>query len=646
MFTANRPQNALIRLPKMAAMILFFWGLTANNHHIDTAMTWPVRIATNAVPANNAPTTNAVAAPARGQPAPLFAKTNPPTATTANDLSDPSHVLSAKDAEFYSAAFDAQEKSDWASADAALGKVKDKRLIGHVLADRYQRRPITLDEAHQWMASYADLPEASSIYDKAKHQRGFAADHMGQPVMTAAWGGTNNFGSPLGFRNTNETDDSSAKAHVDARINAALHRGDPMEARELLSTELQRGTLTVSEAGDIISHIAATFFYEGQIERARPMAHLAASSNAPLGLWIDGLSAWKQHDFAASAQSFAILAQIQALSPWDRAAAAYWAYRAAKHTGNEQESRHWLAEAAKYPRSFYGYMAASLTDHHTSRSWKLPELTARHINTLAQRPAGWQALALLQLGKNDLAESELRRLNPMGHRDVQNATLALAEKSRMPSLTLQLGGMATNDNGQPYEAALYPVPPWQPSHGFKIDRALLFAVMKRESKFDPDAVSQSGACGLMQIMPSTAHQIANENTIGGECSDRLFDPATNMELGQKYVRVLAGQPMIGDNLLLLLAAYNGGPGNVAHWLDGEAHNDPLLFLESLPVRETRDYVQQVLMHYWMYRSRLAEPETSVAQLARGEWPRYALRDNGVAGQQQAQSSQIVEVAQR
>jgi soluble lytic murein transglycosylase len=402
---------------------------------------------------------------------------------------------------------------------------------------------------------------------------------------------------------------------------------------------MQHRNLPIATASELVGHIAAAFFYQGEIERAQPLAHAAAANGAPLGLWIDGLSAWKKQDFAGASHDFATLAQDSTLSTWDRAGAYYWAYRAAKRMGNEAESREWLAEAAKYPRSFYGYMAASLTGHRPNRSWKLPELTAKNIETLSQHPEGWQALALMQIGRSDLAESELRRINPMGQHELQRAVLALAEKAHMPSLTLQLGGVATNDNGQIYEAALYPLPPWQPASGFKVDRALIYALMKRESQFDPEAVSQRGACGLMQIMPSTAHQIANENT-SSDCSDRLFDPAINMELGQKYVRVLAGQPMIGDNLMLLLAAYNGGPGKVAHWLDGEDRTDPLLFLESMPIRETHDYVQQVLMHYWMYRSRLAEPENSVAQLARGEWPRYTLHDTGLAELRRAQALEL------
>ena len=285
-------------------------------------------------------------------------------------------------------------------------------------------------------------------------------------------------------------------------------------------------------------------------------------------------------------------------------------------------------------------MATSLRGHPPALSWKLPELNTRALDTLTRYQAGWQAVALMQIGKTDLAESELRRLNPAGQHDLQNAVLALAGNGSMPSLSLQLASLTPQTGAQMYEGAGYPLPPWRPASGFKVDRALIYALIRRESLFDPEAVSQSGACGLMQIMPSTAHHLGQEPA-GHGCSDALLDPTQNIETGQKYVRVLAGQPMIGDNLLFLLVAYNGGPGNLARWISNDNRSDPLLFLESLPVRETRDYVQEVLLHYWMYRTRLSLPENASAQLAHGEWPRYALHDD--SGERVAERP-LVEVA--
>ena len=602
---ASPPRHAVIRLPKLAAIMLVFLGLSANTH-LDAAI-------------------------AGQPPATIPQPQGSPQAKASLDTgSDPSQILSAWDAALYRAAFAAQEKADWKFADDALAQVKDKRLVGHVLADRYLRRDLTLDEVRQWMAAYSDMPEAMALYEKAKHLRGFSAASLKRPPTAASWSGNSGFGSSAGFHSTNDNDVPVPKKHSGSKIKAALRHGNPIKARDILSAELRRGALSTDAAGDAVSHIAATFFYEGDIDRARPMAHLAGDAGIPLGLWIEGLSAWKQQDFPVAARSFVRLAQTGGLSSWDRAAASYWAYRATSHLGDKTQAHRWLAEAAKTPRSFYGAMAATLIGENASRSWKMPELNAKNIAVLAKRPAGARALALVQIGQRDLAESELRRMPPADLREAQTAMLALAEKAHMPSLILQLSGVATNDNGQPYEAAQYPLPPWQPTGGFKVDRALIYALMRHESLFDPEAVSQRGACGLMQIMPSTARQISNENRAeraSFDCPDRLFDPATNMDMGQKYVRVLAGQPMIGDNLLLLLAAYNGGPGNLAHWLDGDDRADPLLFVESLPLRETRDYVQQVLMQYRMYRARLSEPETAIVQLAHGKWPRYALRDD-------------------
>lgn len=205
----------------------------------------------------------------------------------------------------------------------------------------------------------------------------------------------------------------------------------------------------------------------------------------------------------------------------------------------------------------------------------------------------------------------------------------------MPSLALRLGGLAVNDRGKAYDAALYPLPPWQPAAGFTVDRALMYALMRHESQFDPTAISDRGACGLMQLMPDTARLVASNSPSravqkikfgdADDCSRALMEPANNLALGQGYVQRLAALPHIGDNLLYLLAAYNSGPSRLSRWFDLNEQRDPLLFLESVPVRETRDYVQQVLIQYWMYRTRLQQPLQSLEQLARGEWPHYDMR---------------------
>jgi soluble lytic murein transglycosylase-like protein len=342
-------------------------------------------------------------------------------------------------------------------------------------------------------------------------------------------------------------------------------------------------------------------------------------------IWVSGLRAWKRGDVDAASHIFGTLSTEVGLAPWDRAAAQFWTYRALKRAGNTQQAYYWLRQTAQQPRSFYGMLANSLLGHD-DWSWQVPAFDAQKQAVLMRSAAGWRALALIQVGRSDLAEAELQRINPQGRHDVQEALLALADAAHMPALALRLGAIAVNDNGKLYDAALYPVPTWQPPKGFQVDRALLYAVMRHESQFDPMAVSERGACGLMQLMPSTANLMSHERGSSGECSDNMLDPTTNLALGQGYVKRLAAQPKIGDNLLMLLAAYNSGPNRVVRWLDDTTKRDPLLFIESLPVRETRDYMQQVLVHYVMYSARLGQSLNPLKQLARGEWPRYALHD--------------------
>jgi soluble lytic murein transglycosylase len=104
-----------------------------------------------------------------------------------------------------------------------------------------------------------------------------------------------------------------------------------------------------------------------------------------------------------------------------------------------------------------------------------------------------------------------------------------------------------------------------------------------------------------------------------------FDPSTNIALGQAYIVSLLSET--DSNLVRTAAGYNGGPGNVMRW-DGSlnAGQDPLLYIASIPLHETRDFVQRVLANYWVYQIRLGQPTPSLDQIAAHDWPRYTPQD--------------------
>ena len=102
----------------------------------------------------------------------------------------------------------------------------------------------------------------------------------------------------------------------------------------------------------------------------------------------------------------------------------------------------------------------------------------------------------------------------------------------------------------------------------------------------------------------------------------------NITLGQKYVRHLLNDPNIDGDLFYAVAAYNGGPGNLRKWRRRSDYGgDPLLFIESIPLRETRIYVERVLTNLWIYRYRLGQPAPSLDAIATGEWPSYIALDD-------------------
>jgi soluble lytic murein transglycosylase-like protein len=173
------------------------------------------------------------------------------------------------------------------------------------------------------------------------------------------------------------------------------------------------------------------------------------------------------------------------------------------------------------------------------------------------------------------------------------------------------------------------VPPWQPKNGFKIDRALIYAVMRQESHFKRYARSRTGARGLMQLLPSTASSLIKGRSFRGRKRVELYDPGLNIELGQRYLVRLMRMRSVGKDLFRVATAYNGGPGNLRSWTRRAKAEDPLLFIESLPLRESRMYVEHVLTNLWIYRARLGQPAPSLAAIAADQWPAYEALDGKI-----------------
>ena len=165
-----------------------------------------------------------------------------------------------------------------------------------------------------------------------------------------------------------------------------------------------------------------------------------------------------------------------------------------------------------------------------------------------------------------------------------------------------------------YWQAVYPFPFSQLITGWaqlrKINPLLVTALVRQESRFQPDIQSVVGATGLMQVMPETAAWISEQ--LGGE-SYILDQPEDNVKLGTWYLDFTHQQ--YTDNSLFAVASYNAGPGSVAAWIAEGDYTNADEFVAKIPYPETKDYVESVFGGYWNYL-RLYNPEIAakVAEL--------------------------------
>ncbi len=507
-------------------------------------------------------------------------------------------------------------------------------MLGHILAQRYlgpYTRP-SADQLRDWLDRFADLPDARAIHGLLvlRMPRGDKAPPLPQAAASAV--------EPTVPVPEETEPDATALVRnpaLDRAVwEAARARGPSGVVRLLTHT---RG-LTPGYAAQLRGEAAQILFAQnrddeafglaaGGVHPCRPGAP-GRCEHAAIAGYQAGLAAWRLGRAPEAAAMFAAAWRAEITTPALKAGAAFWAARAHLRAGDAAAGQVWLARAAAQPRTFYGLIARRALGLPIGVSRVRPgereTLGEADIDAVAATPAGMRAFALLQLDQPERAAAELRSLWPeaLQFRPLARALMLVAEQGNLPDLAMQYADMLAAGDGRPRAGLRFPVPRLRPEGGFHVDPAMVYGLARTESNFDADLVSPAGARGLLQIMPETASFIVGRPR-SRRFRSQLRDPAVNLDLGQRYLAYLAGLDAVGGNLIRLLAAYNAGPANFAHWASQiRDEGDPLLFIEAIPVDETRRHVPRVLTYTWIYASLLHLPTTSLDELAGGLWPRY------------------------
>ncbi len=544
-------------------------------------------------------------------------------------------VLIDGDIALYRDIFTLQEDGDLHAAAHLIKQLENPVLLGHVQAQKYLHPTAhrsSFEELRLWLEDYADHPQARRIYRLAMRRKPADARAPHKPIPPMQMASNDDEPEPTGYISPRKRSKAERRKLINLLVHIRNHlrRGELTHAREHLDGPKLNRLADDVELDIIRAEVAYAHFIRGHDEIALALGAASAERSdelAPLGSWAAGLAAYRMGDLEAARSHFEGLALATQGPSAMVAGGAFWAARLNLMTWRpERVSRH-LRIAANYPRTFYGLLANRALAQTVEFAWEPPLLTDRDIDTVMRTSEVVRAIALAEVGETGFAEMEMRRLRPEASPALGKAMLALATRIGLPASQLRVARTLAAIDGRRHDGGLYPVPAWVPESGYIVDRAVLFALMRQESAFNERAKSYAGARGLMQLMPRTASFIARDNRIHQSRREFLYQPEFNIELGQKYVLHLLAAETIGNDLLLAVAAYNGGPGNLRKWLRRTAFNDdPLLFKETLPARETRLFIDHVFTNLWIYRARLGQSAPSLDALAGGRWPAYAPQD--------------------
>lgn len=356
-----------------------------------------------------------------------------------------------------------------------------------------------------------------------------------------------------------------------------------------------------------------------------PQGEDAATSH-----WFVAWQSYRERRFSDAQALFAEQIRNYPASP-QVAAALYWLGRLAEGESPLEARGYYQKLVAAYPNYYYGLLGRDRLAALPRDPQKLTPVSQVILNGMdlparSPRPLGtpapnererldraqWLAAAWLM----DFAVDELSALLKGGSPSlwlVEELARLEQERGRY-HVAMRYGKRYVNgylaldvgDLPRDLWEALFPLPWWEQvqrnAQAARLDPYLVAGLIRQESEFDPEARSRSNARGLMQLLPSTARQVARkvpDRQARRYSLDNLYRPEINLIYGTHYLREVLDR--FGGSLEHALAGYNAGGTRVVEWTRAAGFQDAAEFVESIPITETREYVQAVLRNAAFYR---------------------------------------------
>jgi soluble lytic murein transglycosylase len=316
---------------------------------------------------------------------------------------------------------------------------------------------------------------------------------------------------------------------------------------------------------------------------------------------------WRIRNAIAIKDWTCVLKWIEKLSPSQQTENSwqYWRARALEAL-NQKEAALTIYQSLAPIRGYYGFLASIHLEKPLSLQHLPVTITPQIAQSVADYPGIKRFKELMLVGKISHARVEwFAAVDKMAEQQ-RIAAAKLAELMELPDIAI-----FTMSRCEYRDDVLlrFPLAHQQDiisnANKYNLDPAWVFAIARQESAFFTDAISPAGARGLMQLLPSTAKIMAKQYDVALNCDTALHTPVVNLQLGTVYLKDL--KQRMYNNVILATASYNAGPTSIQRWLPTAGTVEADIWIETIPYKETREYVKNVLAFTSIYRQRLGYP---------------------------------------